>query len=723
MKTNHHQYITHSRKYQYPILILILITPLLCGLIWEDSWWGTHFISFTPNFIKFSIIVASITLLLFSFSKKIKDTTFLFKTKLSKKTSIGISLISCILFYNIQIAADFYGNARNFTDILDQTITTLPADFFKECFSYELTPGNGRRGVLLLVKYISYLFNISILNAFKLLDAFCGGIFVFTWLNAVQYFISKKPWQLIISIIGLSSPLLLIFFGHIETYAPIFVLLFNWLFIFTLYLKKKKTRHLLLLVSLLIIGIRLHNLMLLLLPTFLLGILYHQKNNYTFLTHLYSIKGIFQRIFAPIVLIGLVCYFFVFKDHNDPRRLDNFNDIDRLFLPLFSPDPPLDKYNLLSFNHFFDYFNMIYLWSPVLLFFFTYLLARKRKIINWNTPTISLMILTFFIFASFLFAMNPLFSMPMDWDLFMFPIPIALILLLLLTTQIQHHTISKKLLYSSIVFTLWCIPIFFVFFSKQASSHRIESTSVHIYKTYYEHSSTYMLYALNMDQQSTPEAYMKRKKALINKLAPYATLGNDKQYSELLIDEAINELQINNNLLNSRKYFLKSLDYYSIPKQFTHQLTSINHTLVKENHQFSKQDIDKSITITRKGITILNQDKRPKEALTLFNLANYYFPLSKENKLQTVVALFQLQNFTQAYHETSFLIKTDYPSREKALRMALHIALEAQLFDKALLHTETLIDEFGSDNLLSTIQQRIQQKDRMKELKYLFQRN
>ena len=69
----------------------------------------------------------------------------------------------------------------------------------------------------------------------------------------------------------------------------------------------------------------------------------------------------------------------MFKDYNDPRTLTDFKDIDRLFLPVFSPEPPLDRYNLFSLNHILDYLNMMLMWSPAALFLIAYAFIFKKQ--------------------------------------------------------------------------------------------------------------------------------------------------------------------------------------------------------------------------------------------------------------------------------------------------------------------------------------------------------
>ena len=122
------------------------------------------------------------------------------------------------------------------------------------------------------------------------------------------------------------------------------------------------------------------------------------------------------------------------------------------------------------------------------------------------------------------------------------------------------------------------------------------------------------------------------------------------------------------------------------------------------------------------GIQELNQKNNPKKALELFTLADYYYPLSKEAVFQSVIANFKLKSYTKAYQQTQILIENKYPSHEKSLRMGLHIALEANLYDEALSHTNTIIKQYGNSSMLSEIKKRIEQNHRIDQLKHLFKK-
>ena len=164
--------------------------------------------------------------------------------------------------------------------------------------------------------------------------------------------------------------------------------------------------------------------------------------------------------------------------------------------------------------------------------------SLKNSLFNLK-PEILLTLLNLVLIAGFLFAINPLFSMPMDWDLFMFPVPILLVLIALMFSHFGTEAISRNLLLGLFGFIFCCIPVFGVFISKPASSQRIERVGIHVFKTYYIHSSTYLLHTLSQEENLSLEEYHLRTDHILEQLAPYATAGNDEEYGNLLLDKAI----------------------------------------------------------------------------------------------------------------------------------------------------------------------------------------
>lgn len=678
---------------------------LIASFIFPEKLWGIHYFEFSTPFIQ------GLTLLLFCLGYIFHNTIFeyLEKLKTGRVLTITLSfLISFLIFKNIHIAADFYGNSRGFLDIIDTTTLSLPADFWSDFFEFDIKPGQGRNSVKSIIQLTSYITSLTIRESFILLDAICGGLFI----SVFNYYINKEirnsTWKTILKLIGFSSPILLVFFGHIETYAIVF-LLFFCLSILAIKIKNKP-KYWAIFIPIFLLAIKIHTLTVLILPSILFQYI-NLKNT--------SIKRVFFYSYILLLGLGALLYFFVFEGQHTPRRLTNFEDIDRLFLPLYSPEAPLDNYNIFSWNHILDFLNIIIFWSPSLILFFLLLFNNDKSKINLNDSKISASLLSFLIYGTFLFCINPLFSLPMDWDLFMMPVPFLFVFLVQVVKNIEHEKSSHHPYRTILAFTFLSIPTFFVYTNQNASSQRIESVGKHIFKTYYEHASTYILYALNLKKPQTLDEYLDRKENIINELEPFTNQLNDWQYTDLLIDQGLTILNSKNNIKEAR-YFLAEAAYFSkIKPTYSKVLNQLNRQLQRSNHCFTANDSLKSAELK----LLANQSFETENTtggIEYLNRAQLIYPVSGDTHLQLLIQNFKLQQFNTAYNEALTLIQLEYPSTERAYKIAIHTSLEAEKYSKTKALCEYYIKEFGQNQTVKTVLERINRNDNLNTIKLLF---
>lgn len=712
-----------ARNRLVPLIGTLVFAFFLLGLSFPEPWWGVHFLNFVSPGMKVLCLAVAVGLMGYAWIGKEKTIVFGTSTEPKKGATTLIflaGLIAGFVFYQLPIAGDIYGNSRGFQDVLDTTVDKLPSDFYSRLFSFEFVPGNGRGGVTLIVEFISYAFQVNMYDAFKIMDAFCGAGFVAVWLWSVQRFIKDLGWRILLAAIGLTSPFLINYFGHVETYAPIFLVLYIWLLLFVLFLRNQNSRFYWLLLVLLILGIRLHTLMYLLAPAFLVATLYQFKLKTILNDKVTDIRQVFKWMYLPLFAVGLLLYFFVFKDYDDPRILQDFEDIDRLFLPMKSPEAPLDNYNMFSMSHLLDFFNIILFWSPALLVILGYLFVQKRKELNWKLPEVNLLILTFFLFATILFTMNPLFSMPMDWDLFCFPVPILLLLLLLGVEQIQKEGASLKLIATCGAMVLLCLPAFSVFLNLKQNSQRTERVGVHIYKSYYEHASTYILMSLKMVKGN--DAYRERMNHLIEELEPHALPGKDQQYAELLVDKSYFDFYVDQNPLKARASLMKSMEYQRLQNRFEPLAFDINKTLIQQGFEYSEEDKKMANEIIERGKVLLREKKEYELALQEFRYSRYYDPMNGRAILLSIESLFLMKRYPEAFSFARDLVGLRFPDYQTALRVGIHTALEAKMYGDALRYCNLFLENFDGDETIITVKKRLDAREKVEELKFLFNR-
>lgn len=538
------------------IILIGFIVTYCCGLIFPDYWWSTHFIAFIPLFFQIIILVIILGLLFKMY--RIDSVSDLGKERVLINFR-SISVISVVfMFFALAFAMvhDFYGDAYKFNAYLDKIPPVIPKGTNEKFFTYKLTPWAGEGTILAMVTYLAYYLQVTYKTAFLIFDTIFGGLFVFTWLHFINRFVTINKWKIILGLAGVTAPFLLVFFGHIEIYAPILFIELLWLYLAFLYIKTEKKQVLWLLIVVLLISLKLHSISILCIPALLILLWKHYKGEYP------NWKYIGRFIITPIFIIGAIIYFFILEDHIDGRSLQGTAlAFDHIFLPLFSPDAPLDNYNLLSFNHFFDFFSVFFLWSPIALLLLIFFIVLKRKVINWNAPEILISGLSLFLYVMFFFVINPLLSLPIDWDLFSLPAPFLLVFVAAIAIQLEAEISSRKVLYAANILVVLSLPIFIVHQSQESISRRLESVAVRNYTTYYEWTAKTIDNAFSLDGVYQLNR-LERGNAILEKFKPLAQEGIDYEYSALLIDQGRYYLRVRKDpekaivLFNSaQKYF------------------------------------------------------------------------------------------------------------------------------------------------------------------------
>lgn len=526
-----------------------LLLASVVGSLWPDAWWGSHFSAFVAPGLRWTLHAGVLLALFWAWRSRHQTIDLNFSaTPALRYGAIAVaSLAVALVCFHIPIAGDYYGNARTFLPTINDTASAMPDNFWSSIFSLKLEPGQDRQIIFALVNALSYTAGCSIYDAFLWMNAVAAGLLVAIWLTAVQHFIKPGAWRGLLCIVGLANPFLLALAGHLETYAPAMVLLLVWLLLLMRHMNAPRPVILWSLLVLLVMGPRFHPFFVLLAPVWLLAAV-HQYAKSGAVRNLLTLKGSLLWLGIPVLLVGLIAYFFVLRDYNDPRILDgNFKDIDRLFLPLLSPEAPWDRYNLLSFNHAFDLGNAILLLAPVTALLLIGLGVTYRKHIRWNEPTLVVLLVALLMQLAFASVINPLMSLPMDWDVFVLPAMVALVLLLVLIQQLAELPMPRSVFISSMAIVPLALLPWLVLSNTHAHSYRMESVAVHVFKTYYGHSGTYALYALQM-LPNDPGLYEHRQVALIDKLKPHALPGNDPRFAEIVFDRALFQLNVRNNV-------------------------------------------------------------------------------------------------------------------------------------------------------------------------------
>ncbi len=648
---------SHSLKVLF-LLSFLFIAIFLISFFYPESWWATHFVYYLAVEWQFIIGILCVSLIFIAcfYPRFITDKLErIWKSSRHIPASYKISFITLIfgcLFYNFPIYFDNYGDSFFFHHNPDFIVTKLPDEIADALTALSLKPDTGRKFVFALIHYLSYLLNVSYRQIFVWTGVFGGSVWVFSWLYFTHSQIRQPITKYLIALLGICPPMMGTFFGHFETYTPIYLAILWWCILLLKYCQKRRVKHLILLIFLQLILIRLHLISILFIPALFVLIFSHCSSRYPAFKKYQNWKCLIKYIIIPIYIIGLIIYFVILQDHVDPRVLKQTTDAERLFLPIFSPQAPYDRYNLFGFYHLHDFFNAILFWSTPLILTFIVVVIYNLKKIQWQSLPVLSLGLSLILFISFLFMFNPLRTLPMDWDIYCLPVPIILVLTLWLFRNYSiPSNIRQRLLIICISLSLLHIPFYFVNASKDAYSERIEHIGKRVFKSYYEWSSRQLDFAINLVQMDSVQ-YLSRYKNVLEDLEPFALIGNDEQYA-----------QLQSNLGN---YYFKIQSYT--------------------------------------------------EALLELNKAYKFDPSHKLNILRLVEAHFELDQFEQALNYAEKLIKYNYPNEKKALRMAIHIALESGARDIASNHSNAYLLKWPDDHVIQEIAKGIQQNVSLENL-------
>ena len=518
------------------VIALMFVSFYALGWLFPDPWWGTHFLAFLSP-------VSAVLLLGISVALALGD-RWLHKIPLDFSAEswnqprrilayVSFGLFSALAFYHLPIFSDYYGDSPKFIGIL--TNEHYPSSFHWDLFwSMDVMETKiGERTVLNGAVLFGRMLGLDAITGFKVFVAMCGGIYVALGSAfSVSYFKSVR-WRAIFILLFASSPIILNFCGHIEIYAPTLVAYAAFFMCILMLIKSQKILYLILAVVVFLICLKLHSATLRLLSgTLAATVVYWLVKDNDIKSKIFRWKWVGVGVSA--LLIGALgyAYFFVYKDHVDERFLvSDLAVMERLFLPLFSPEAPLDRYNLLSFNHIFDYFNNVLIWSSGALMLLTAFLVKFRKRINWNTPEIMISGVTMIFVGTFFFMVNPLLGMPIDWDLFSIAAPIFILFVATIAQQLDTEETGRTLVGPVLAVALLSLCILPVNTDKEAYGNRMISIGTHTFKTYWITGVADIDHGLHLIPQ---EEYEERHVELIKVLEPYAVAEKDIEYAELL---------------------------------------------------------------------------------------------------------------------------------------------------------------------------------------------
>lgn len=489
---------------------------------------------------------------------------------------LGLALVSAVLVYAFPLAQDSYGDALSFRANIDFSIDQYKPILLDEVLYFNLfDPKIGSGSFYAFVNMTAWLTGKSGIESLYLLEVILVALFTWIWTRWVLRKIDQPLWQIAMVAAGLCSPVFLIFTGHFETYAFSITAILGYLSMLDKHFCNPSLRSLLGLVVLWLVCLKFHFISHLLLPSLGLAALWLWGKEKNWVQRLLTWKYALRYLLLPGFVGLLLIYLIPFGGWNISRSftIDTLNEA--FFLPVVGPDPPpLDRYNLFSFVHLLDFANMIFLWAPGALFLGLGLLFTRKKTIQWESPVLIAFVASMLVFGTVFFLLNPLLTMPVDWDLLSLPAPVFMGLVLVMLGQVEERQRVQFVALDGLGIVLLGWMFWWLHLSPEAIGDRYINTGKWGFKTYWVGTSTQVLQGLRL--QPDRKVQFKRFEQALAELEPYAHPGDDVEYAGLLLakgemhfrDQAFDKAREMFELSHTYHAQLLSLPYFLVTSLF-----------------------------------------------------------------------------------------------------------------------------------------------------------
>jgi len=458
-----------DRKFWIPylILLILILIRLIPFLYPESQTWGFNHLIFLPVPYSFAFIGLAIIALVLPFWKK---TEFLGES-----------------FANWFVALFFVSDRKYYYRVLFAVCLTILFVLFStgtyylgDGYGYLKILGSSDRvlekwsevGASELMSFIQSLLGVksdqTALLSFQIVSYISGFAFVLLLFSISKLVSDSSVTRLLTFCLSILSGILLLFFGYVEYYPLVWVLMAAYLYFALRFLKT---------------GVGL---------TFvwlfqLLGILFHLQLAIFFPGTLYltfcSGKGrqlynSYKKILWFLIGVGIFGIIAI-AYHKYTTDL-YFQDI---FLPLFFGKPIDPYYAIFSLSHIIDILNEFILISPLLLMLIFFGTKQFKTI--WSNITARFLGLLTICGMFFILIIDPKLALPRDWDLLSFVLFPILLLFIIFLKEPEINKIRKFVL-SMIVFAfISTIPVLLLFLNNDRSLKYTEYIiSLHPQKSY-----------------------------------------------------------------------------------------------------------------------------------------------------------------------------------------------------------------------------------------------
>jgi hypothetical protein len=487
------------------------------SLVPRGDTWGLHALAYVSPLVRYAGLAVCLLLLLPPVQRRVLASH---PTSTSPLLPIGLAGVAFVAFFAFPIRTEVYGDTRtilrHWTDNAAMPSFSLLLDFNVFKTDAALTQ--------ILLRTIAHTFSMSIESAFRWVSAISGALCLGLWIQFVRTAFPRSRWTMLLVIAGIGAGANQIFFGHVETYA--FAFLTSMALLIAAYLALEGRVSLWVVAVAFLLALKAHSIAICFVPALL----------FVAASRLSRGRGpgwawTASFLVIPTLVAGLGLYFFYFRSfaaaYSGART-----GTAQTFLPMLSGNGERD-YSLFSPAHLLDLGNvMLLVGMPTLLILIGVVTLHRREI-DWRRPAVIFAALALLFPLLFLLAVNPLLSMPRDWDLFaLIGAPLLVFLAALMAAMVDRpgpapHTAEG----TALAFSVFSVAFYVLNASPALLGPRLEQVGEHIFRTYYTNASYLIVTAQGMDPDTTRS--IARRLDTIRRLKP-SVVGEDEEYTHLL---------------------------------------------------------------------------------------------------------------------------------------------------------------------------------------------
>jgi Tfp pilus assembly protein PilF len=136
-----------------------------------------------------------------------------------------------------------------------------------------------------------------------------------------------------------------------------------------------------------------------------------------------------------------------------------------------------------------------------------------------------------------------------------------------------------------------------------------------------------------------------------------------------------------------------------------------------------QQDTSYARLLGQVGVYYQRVENDVPKALKYYRDAANYWPDFSSNIYNLVIGHFLLEDYTAAYQYVDDLVKADYPNRTKALKIAIHISVEAKEYEAAEKYCEEFLSDSPNDAFIIKVHEALKSGIQLEKVRFFFRQS